>query len=67
MTRNEMLDRCIAIEEEYRKNRRMFPLFPDPDSDAYQEKIEYSWWKDELQEEFDNLREKLSLPQKNLR
>ena len=68
MTKNEMIDRCIAIEEEY-KNLDTIYLSPEDYediSDRYQAKLELKWHKDELESEYNELNKLLGLPNKRL-
>ena len=68
MTKNEMIDRCIAIEEEYKSLDAIYLSQEDYEdiSDRYQAKLELKWHKDELKSEYNELNKLLGLPNKRL-
>ena len=68
MTKDEMIDRCIAIEEEYKSLDTIYlsPEDYEDISDRYQAKLELRWHKDELESEYNELNKLLGLPNKRL-
>ena len=61
MNRNEQIDRCIAIEEEYDNLDNIHLSSEDYEdiSDKYQAKLELQWHKEELEAEYRELNDTL--------
>ena len=57
MNKNEIIDRCLAIEQEYDSLYNIHLSSEDYEdaSDRYQAKLELSWHKDELCNEYERL------------
>ena len=54
-----MIDRCLAIEEEYDNLDNIHLGSEDDEDDKYQDRLELQWHKEELEEEYRTLNEKL--------
>lgn len=61
MKREEMIDRCLEIEEEYDTLENIHLTDEDIEdvSDKYQEKLEIGWLKSDLRDEYRHLNDKL--------
>jgi len=61
MKREEMIDRCLEIEEEYDALENIHLTDEDIEdvSDRYQEKLEIGWLKSDLSDEYRHLNDKL--------
>lgn len=61
MTRDEMIIRCVEIEEEYDSLQNIHLTDEDIEdvSDRYQEKLEIGWLKSDLSDEYRHLNDKL--------
>lgn len=61
MKREEMIDRCLEIEEEYDNLGNIHLTDEDIEdvSDRYQEKLEIGWLKSDLRDEYRRLNDKL--------
>lgn len=67
-TREQMIDRCIAIQEEYKsleKPRLGADSYEDVD-DLYQARLEYNYYISDLRDEFDTLNKQLGITGKKL-
>jgi len=68
MKREEMIDRCIEIEDEYDSLQNIHLTDEDIEdvSDRYQEKLELQWHKQELEDEYKALNAELGLIKRSL-
>lgn len=68
MTRDEMITRCIEIEEEYDSLQNIHLTDDDIEdvSDRYQEKLEIGWLKSDLMDEYRYLNDALGFTKRVL-
>lgn len=68
MKREEMIDRCLEIQEEYDSLQNIHLTDEDIEdvSDRYQEKLELQWHKQELEDEYKALNAELGLIKRSL-
>lgn len=68
MIRDEMITRCIAIEEEYDSLENIHLTDDDIEdvSDRYQEKLEIEWLKSDLRDEYRHLNDALGFTKRTL-
>lgn len=68
MKREEMIDRCLEIQEEYDALENIHLTDEDIEdvSDRYQEKLELQWHKQELEDEYKALNAELGLIKRSL-
>ena len=68
MTKDEMIIRCIAIEEEYDSLENIHLTDEDIEdvSDRYQEKLEIEWLKSDLRDEYRHLNDALGFTKRTL-
>jgi len=68
MNKNEMIDRCIAIEKEYDNLDNITLSIEDVEdvSDGYQEKLELKWHEEELKSEYKELNKELGYSKRRL-
>ena len=66
MNKIEMIDRCIAIEDEWKSLPAWKYQLHCSDEDEYQEQLELSWHKEELENEYQELNKALGIKKKPL-
>ena len=63
MNRNEMIDRYNEIENMVREMEKPVLGITSAEDvdDLYQSRLEYDWWRDEIQDEWDRLSKELGI------
>ena len=63
MDRNEIIDRCIEIKNIVREMEKpvLKATSAEDIDDLYQTRLEYNWWKEEIQDEWDRLNKELGI------
>ena len=68
ISRESLIDRCIEIEKDYDNigNVRLSSEDIEDVSDVYQNALEISWYKRELEDEYEDLNRQLGHPNRKL-
>jgi hypothetical protein len=68
ISRETLIDRCLEIEKDYDSigNVRLSSEDIEDVSDVYQNALEISWYKRELEDEYEDINRKLGFPNRKL-